>query len=322
MQDDRHNTHAVIGVDIGGTNMQMGVLDQHNVMLGRARRKTEAHRGVDGVLANMVSGINEACQAAGCLLEHVSAVGVAAAGAIDIPRGVILDAPNLGFDNVPFRQLATQATGRPVVLDNDVNGAVWGEYHLGAGDAKGDALGVWVGTGVGGGLVLNGQLYHGELFTAGELGQTVISPRAPDGERTVEDLCSRSGLRERLLATFPEHPGSAMYELTGGDPQRIDMETIRAAFAANDSLTMQLVNDAAELLGIAIANCVTLLALDTVIIGGGVTEALGSPFLERIRVSFERDVFPEENRCCKLVPTKLAADAGLLGAALLARGCA
>ena len=201
---------------------------------------------------------------------------------------------------MPLRDMLAEKLGRPIALDNDVNGAVWGEYHLGAGRGHDDLLGVWVGTGVGGGLVLDGRLHHGQFFTAGEIGHTVMNPTGGPGERTVEDLCSRTAMKRVLGA-------------------RVTTQQIAKAYTEGDPATCDVVNESAELLGIAIANWVTALRLGAVIIGGGITEALGVPYLVRIRESFDRDVFPDELRACELVITTLTADAGMLGAALLAR---
>ena len=291
---------AVVGIDLSATNLQFGVVDAGNAIIGRARAKTEASRGQDHVIANVCRGVHEACDAAGIALDAIAAVGVAAAGAIDIPRGVILTAPNLQWTDMPLRDILTAELGRPVSVDNDVNGAVWGEYHLGAGRGRGDVLGVWVGTGVGGGLVLDGKLHHGDFFTAGEIGNTVIDPAGAPGQRTVEDLCSRTAMKRDL-------------------GESVTTTQIAEAYADNDPATCEVVNRSADFLGIAIANWVTVLSLGTVILGGGMTESLGEPYLARVRKSFDRDVFPDELRGCELLMTTLHADAGLLGAALLAR---
>jgi glucokinase len=206
-----------------------------------------------------------------------------------------------------------------VVIDNDVNGAVWGEYHLGAGDGRGDVLGVWVGTGIGGGLVLDGKLHHGEFFTAGEIGNTVIDPDGEPGRRTVEDLCSRRGMRAVLGDALPSHPDSILNTLTDGGRQGLGMVELKTAYEQGDELTCRVIDRGADLLGIAIANWVTVLAMRTVFIGGGVTEALGEPYVNRIVEAFGADVFPDRCRACRFRMTRLQADAGLLGAALLAR---
>jgi glucokinase len=309
----------VLGIDLSATNLQFGVVDSACTIVGRTRGKTEAERGQDTVIANVVKGVHDACTRAGIAVDDLGAVGIAAAGAMDIPRGVILNAPNLRWTNVPLRDILAKALGRPIVLDNDVNGAVWGEHYLGAGRGRGDLLGVWVGTGIGGGLVLDGRLYHGRLFTAGEVGNTVIVPGGEPGERTVEDLCSRTGIVRALQRQLPRHPESPLAQRTPRPDTTIGTDALAEAYHRADALTRRVVDGAADLLGIAIANWVTLLSLETVIIGGGITEALGEPYLDRIRASFRADVFPEKCRDCELRMTELAADAGLLGAALLAR---
>ena len=299
--------------------MQFGVVDGDNTIAGRARGKTEARQGQERVIDNLVKGVHEACAAAGVSLDDIGAVGIAAAGAIDILRGVILNAPNLGWIDVALRDIVAGRLGRPIVLDNDVNGALWGEYNLGAGRSRGDALGVWVGTGIGGALVLNDRLYHGPFSTAGEIGHSVLDPNGPPGRRTVEDLCSRTGLLRALREGVASHPESPMARLEPGQETIHGTTTIAEAYSAGDPLTCEVVHRSAELLGIAIANWVTVLSLDTVIVGGGITEALGEPYVRKIRDAFEADVFPDLLRECDLRMTSLAADSALLGAALLAR---
>ena len=315
----KRKSSLVIGIDLGGTNMQIGVVDQRHRIIGRERRHTEAKRGSKHVIKRLVEGVARACRDAHIKVKDIGAVGIAAAGAIDIPRGVVLEAPNLKWYDLPLRKLLEKPLGVPVVVDNDVNGAVWGESQLGAGRKRGDVLGVWVGTGIGGGLVLNGRLYWGEFFTAGEVGQTILFPGMAKGRTTVEDYCSRTGMARTILQHLPEHPDSPVYKLTDGTGQITGSKQFRQAIDMGCDLTNAVVNEAADLLGIAIANQITVLALDSVILGGGVTEALGEPYLKRIRASFRKHVFPKRCAKCQLLMTELKDDAGLLGAALLAR---
>jgi glucokinase len=322
-------TQLVIGIDLGGTNMQAGVVNAANTIIGRSHCKTLAREGQPAVLNRITACAEAACVTAGVALDRISAVGIAAPGAIDIPRGIVLEAPNLGWRNVPLRSLLARKLSRPVVVDNDVNGAVWGEYQLGAcrprkagaraASRPADVLGVWLGTGVGGGLVMNRQLFHGTLFTAGEVGQTVIDPHGAKGRRTVEDFCSRTGMSRTIRVLLSEYPKSSLRAAEDSRLRQVHSRELARAFRTRDPLAVRVVREAADLLGVALANWVTVLALDTVIIGGGVTEALGAPFIKLMRQSFERDVFPPRSRKARLVITRLMDDAGLLGAALLAR---
>jgi glucokinase len=309
----------VVGIDLGGTNMQIGVVDAQNRIVGREGRKTKAEEGKTEVIKRIVRGVEKACEDAKVAIKDLAAVGIAAPGAIDIPRGVVLDAPNLKWRNAPLRDLLQKRLSCPVVVDNDVNGAVWGESVLGAGRGRGDLLGVWMGTGVGGGLVINGKLFYGEFFTAGEVGQTVLFPNGEKGRRTVEDFCSRTGISRTIQDHLKKHPKSILHEITAGTGQITGSKQLAKAYTQRDALAVSVVDESADLLGIAIANWITVLAIDTVIIGGGVTEALGSPYLSRIRKSFKKHVFPARCQKCRLIMTKLKDDAGLLGAALLAR---
>ncbi len=309
----------VVGVDVGATNLQFGVVDAANDIIGRTRGKSEARAGLERVVANIVQGVSEACEAAAVRVSDLGAVGVAAAGAIDMPRGVILSAPNLHWTDVPLRDILEKKLPCPVVLDNDVNGAVWGEYRLGAGRGRGDVLGVWVGTGIGGGLVLNGQLYRGDLFTGGEVGHVVISPDGGPGERTIEDLCSRTGMLRAARKRAGDFPASPLAKLAERHEETLGTRAIVDAWQAGDALGRLVVERGAYLLGVGIAGWVTVLSMDTVIIGGGMTEALGEKYLDLVRESFRKDVFPPHLAECELRKTQLAADAGILGAALLAR---
>jgi glucokinase len=311
--------NLVVGIDLGGTNMQIGVVDSRHRILGRKGKKTKASLGKNEVVKRLVRGIHQACDEANVDVKSLKAVGIAAPGAIDIPRGVVLEAPNLKWFNVSLRRILESKLGCRVVLDNDVNAAVWGEHVLGAGRGHGDVLGVWVGTGVGGGLVLNDKLYYGEFFTSGEVGHMVAYPDGAKRRITFEDFCSRTGMARIIAEQLPQHRNSPVWEITEGTGKITGSRQLAEARKRGCTLTTHVIDEGARLLGVAIANCVTTLALDTIIVGGGVTEALGQPYLSRIAVSFRKHVFPKRCREAKLLMTQLKDNAGLLGAALLAR---
>lgn len=311
-------TPLVIGIDLGGTNMQIGVVDATNSILGRSKRKTKAERGGDAVLERMVEGVEEACDQAGIRPADVSAIGVGAPGAIDMPRGVVIEAPNLRWNNFPLAEkLSAACDRRPVLIDNDVNVAVYGENRLGAGENARDVVGIWIGTGIGGGLILNGSLYYGSLGSAGEIGQTILFPGAPLGSRTLEQNCSRKHIAGRLRRLIEANTPSNLLEIAGDD--EIGASTLARSYESGDALVREVVDEAAELIAIAAANCVTLLSLNMVILGGGFAEAFGASFAERVKRAMRPHVFPRALADCRVVTTKLADDAGLLGAALLAR---
>lgn len=309
----------IVGIDLGGTNMQVGVVSAANKVVGRAKKKTRAAEGAKKVLDRIVEGIQEACREAGVLPRSVAAVGIGAPGAIDPATGTVREAPNLRWNDMPLGAILKKRLGRPVVVDNDVNVAVFGEHRLGAGRGARDLLGVWVGTGVGGGLIFDNRLYQGFTFTAGEIGHTILFPGMPPGSRKVEDNCSRTAVVERLLKLIRGNHRSVLLDIAKGDPAEVKARTVSIAYRRGDKLTRQVVDNAAEMLGVSIANAVTLLGLPRVVLGGGLTEAMGEDFVAPVRESVRRWVFPEVCRGVEVVGTKLEADAGVLGAAMLAR---
>lgn len=322
---ERHRKGPIVGVDLGGTNMSVGVVDERGKIIGRAKRKTRASEGKETVITRLVEAIDRACAEAGLTRAQISAVGVGAPSAVDIERGLLYSAGNLGWKNVPLRDILNKRLGRPVVVDNDVNVAVWGEHQLGAGRGRGDMLGVWVGTGIGGGLILHGRLWRGPLSTAGEIGNSILLPIPSPGRRTVEEHCSRTAMVRAMDALLGFYPNSMLREFIEGKEQRepldraIGSSVIAECYAKGDALVRRVVDASADLLGVAIANAVTLLSIPTIVLGGGVSDALGKPWIARVRDSFEEHVFPQSLRRVDVVASALMGDAGVLGAAMLAR---
>ena len=310
----------VAGIDLGGTNMSIGIVDSDHRIIGRCKKKTMVIEGSDAIIDRICDGVEKACEDAGIKVKDLDAVGIGAPGAIDHSRGVVLIAPNLHWHDMPLRKRLESKLSRPIIVDNDVNVAAWGESRMGCASGRGDLLAVWIGTGIGGGLVLDGSLYRGEFFTAGEIGHTVISPGGPPSARTVEQICSRSGMSHSVRRLLPLYPDSALHHLIDHDRPdgKIGSKVYADAYKARDPLAIEIIEHAAELLGIAIANWITVLSIDTVVLGGGMTESMGSDWVKLVRKSFDANVQPIELRKCKLLETELKDTAGLLGAALLA----
>jgi glucokinase len=182
-------------------------------------------------------------------------------------------------------------------------------------------LGVWIGTGIGAGLVLRGEVWRGPGFTAGEIGQMILFPRSSIGRRTFEEHCSRTAMVRAMETLIGFHPQSRIRKALerSREDGPVGSGAIAQAYVDGDELVQQVVDDAADLVGLAIANAVTLLSLRCVVLGGGVTEALGNRYVERVRESFEWHVFPSTLRKCAIVASELGDSAGVLGAAMLAR---
>ncbi len=309
----------VAGIDLGGTNMQIGVVDASNRIVGREKRKTKAEDGADAVIERIAVGVRTACADAGVEVKDLDAIGIGAPGAIDFAKGVVMEAPNLGWNGLPLvEHLSSALEGRPVALENDVNVAILGENRLGAGGNAQDVLGVWIGTGIGGGLILNGRLYHGALGTAGEFGQTILFPKAALGHRTLEQNCSRKHVVDRMRRLVEAGRKTMLSDLAD-ESSRIGSKLVAKAYHAGDELTVNVIDEVSEFLGASIASVVTMLSLPRIVLGGGLTEALGQSFVDRVKSEMDKYVFPSALRSVEVVPTTLEDDAGLLGAALLAR---
>ncbi|CAN5776802.1 ROK family protein [soil metagenome] len=308
----------IIGIDLGGTNMQIGVVSADGKVLARVKHKTHASEGYAKVVARIIAGIGEACAEAKILPRSISCVGIGAPGAIDASTGVVLEAPNLRWNNAPLGATLRKAFGRPVSVDNDVRSAIFGEHRLGAGRGCTELLGVWIGTGIGGGLILNNQLYRGFSNTAGEIGHVTLFPHMPPGTRSLENNCSRTAIVERMVKLIKTNHASIVPKLAEGDLSDVKARIVAAAYAKRDKVTRTVIEDAALNLGIGIASAVTLLGLQRVVLGGGLTESMGEDLVNLVRQSVHKHAFPAIAKRVEVVKTMLDADAGLLGAAMLA----
>jgi len=282
----------MIGVDIGGTNLLVGIIED-----GKVIQRTHDAISATGDFKKVATQVCDAIVTiAG---KSIDAVGISVAGSVDAETGIVLRAQNLNWDNAPLAEVVSQQLGCNVVIENDVTAAAWGEFICGAGTDSDSMFAVWIGTGIGGGLILNKQLWRGPLGTGGEFGMG-ISEQNPEAEsRVLESLASRSGFQKLLC-----------------NPS-LDAQEIATQYGIDDTLTA-VVNAGARRIGTSIANAITLLSLDLVVLGGGMIESLGDPFAKLIREQFEQDVFPPHCKKCQFKLTELGADAGLLGVAALA----
>ena len=314
----KNDKGPTIGIDLGGTNMQIGVVSPDFKVLGQAKRKTKAEEGMEGVMARIVDGVEEACAEAKIKPNELAACGLAAPGAVDPHDGIVLEAVNLRWVNTPAAQVLGKKLGVKTFLDNDVNAAVYGENRLGSGKNSRNLLGVWVGTGIGGGLILNGELYYGHFMTAGEIGHVIALPYNPPGSRSLEHNCSRTAVVDRMVRLIKSNRKSVLADKVEGDFEKIKSRLVGEAYEEKDPLTVEVVDSAAELLGISIAGVVTLLSLERVVLGGGLTEALGQPWVDMVQTTVRKFAFPDRCKQVKVVASQLEDRAGLLGAAMIA----
>jgi glucokinase len=312
-------TRPVIGIDLGGTNMQIGVVDGAGRVIGRGKKKTRAAEGFKAVVSRMAEGIEDACKDAGIQVRSLAGIGIGAAGAVDPRNGVILQAPNLRWTNAPLARTLSNATGRPVFVTNDVRAAIIGEHTHGAGKGSSHLLAVWLGTGIGGGLILNDRVYPGFFNTAGEIGHMTLLPGSPPGHRSFEHNCSRSAIADRIVKLIRNGRPSVVTRLTEGDLSEVKARVIAEAYRKNDPLVREIVDDAARYIGIAVASINSAISLQRVVLGGGLTEALGEPLVRLVRAAHHAAVYPHILRKTEIVKTRLEDEAGVVGAAVFAQ---
>ena len=315
---DHSSTQLALGIDLGGTNIQAGVVNELGKVLGRSKIKTEAEGGFEAVMDRIAAAARQACEDAQIPISSVHTAGLGVPGPIDPEKGVVVEAVNLRWTDAPVVMALSDRLGVPVFADNDVNIAVYGEWRAGIGNNTSDMLGVWVGTGVGGGLIINSKLHRGAHYSAGEIGHMTLLPSAHLGSRSVEHNCSRTAIAHELVKLIRSNHRSMVTSLTDGKLHKIKSKVLAAAYEQGDDLVQTVVNDAADRLGIAIASSVTLLSLDQVVLGGGLVEAIGKPFVDIVRDSVRREVFPESLRNVSVEASILGDDAGLVGAGLIA----
>jgi glucokinase len=313
------------GVDLGGTKIQTVAVHGENVV-GSARVLTPQTGSPADVIEAIVGTVRASLQAAAVAEADLGGVGIGTPGEIDVEAGAVLLAANVpGFsDRVELGPLVSKALdGVKVAVNNDVRVGVLGEYRRGAGRPFTNLLGVWVGTGVGGGLILDGELHDGR-GAAGEFGHTVAfhgGLRCSCGRRgCVEAYAGRSSMERRARRLVKRgHKTSLFHIMKQRGRDRLSSGVYATALKRGDRMTKTLTDDATKALGIGLASAQNLLDLEAIIIGGGLGDRLGQPFVDQIVKQMTPHLFVPDNPPVVL-PTELADLSGAVGAAVLAGG--
>jgi glucokinase len=308
------------GLDLGGTKIQAVVTTRGGKVVGRARRDTPRRGGPDSVAHDLVLAIREAATDAGVRVNELARIGVGSPGSVDTATGTVQQAANIDGMSEPFDlgPVLAKRLGVPVVVGNDVSVAAEAERRLGAGRGLRSFLGVFWGTGIGGGLVVDGRLLHGR-GSAGEIGHVCVKPggrRCNCGLRgCLEAYAGRAALEERARREARKRK-TVLFDLQ----QRRGREALTSgvwlrALEAGDAVARNLLEEAVRALGVAIGSAVTLLDVEAVVIGGGLGERLGPSWLKRIEKAAKAHTFFREPPAYKLA--ELGDIGGALGASLL-----
>jgi glucokinase len=311
----------VLGVDIGGTNLVVGAVSEDgSELLALRSQPTHPEEGSEAVLGRLLamgkSVMDETCRTS--LNAEFLGVGVGAPGPLDTKRGVVLLTPNLGWVNLPLRELVHDGLGIPTAIDNDANCAVLGECWMGAARGARHVIGITIGTGIGGGIVVNGRLYHGASDCAGEIGHTTVEV---NGRRCkcgnygcLEAYASGPAIAGRAVEAIEAGQPSRLPEYVDGELDRITAQTVYQAAHDGDELAEEVVSDTAKFLGAGIANMINIFNPEIVVVFGGVTYA-GERLFAPLRREVARRAFKPAVAVCRIVAAELIGTAGVYGAA-------
>jgi glucokinase len=313
----------IIGVDIGGTNIVVGLVPiEGGAPLGLRTLPTEPAKGSDFVVRRVASMVDEAIAetlgAHGGTRADVAGVGVGSPGPLDREKGIVINTPNLGWKNLPLRQLVSDAVGLPAQLDNDANCATYGEWWLGAGRGVDYLIGITIGTGIGGGIVLNGEIVHGASDAAGEIGHMTIEftgRRCKCGNYgCLEAYCSGPNIAARAREGLEAGYESMLTELVDGQLDRVTAATVYEAAVLGDAYANEVIVETAKILGAGLANVINIFNPRAIVIAGGVTRA-GEHLFTPLRTEVRRRAFRSAYDACKILPAALPDTAGVIGAA-------
>ena len=309
-----------IGVDLGGTNIKFGLVTPDGKILDRLSIPTLANQGPKSVVARIIKTIIRLRQSRG----QLQAVGIGSAGVIDHYQGIIHYSPNLNdWNEIPLKKLIEKQIKIPVLVGNDVNAFVLGEYCFGEGKGSDSVFGITLGTGVGGGIINNGKLLLGTNHAAGEVGHTSINAfglKCKCGnlgclERYVgaEYIIERTIRKLKSQRSKPKSHSSEITKLTKNNYKDITTEIIYIAAKRGDKLANVIIKETGTYVGVGLANVISLIDPEVIVIGGGVS-GFGKPLLDSIKQTVSERIMKFPNRKLKIVRSKLKGDAAILGA--------
>jgi glucokinase len=323
MEQAEKDERPVVALDIGGTKILAALVSARYEVLDRELGPTPAGSGPQEINRSLFLAVDRLLRKSRREAKDIAAIGLAAAGIIDATRGLVAVSPNLpGWKDVPLRDLVSTRYGVYTALVNDASAAALGEYRLGAGRGLRNMVYLTISTGIGGGLIVNGQLYLGSSGSAGELGHMVIDVNGPEDTcgnfGCLESLASGRAIAMEAIERIKRGQTSALSQAVGGKIESITARDVAAAARSGDSLAGEVVHQAAVYLGIGLTNIVNIFNPDTIVIGGGVAK-MGELLLEPARQVVAERAFKLPASAVKIVPALLGDDAGVLGAALFAR---
>jgi glucokinase len=314
----------VLAIDLGGTKALIGVVEPDGTVRSRLPLTTREFNGRPIQLLDCIAdGGRQVLDAADVRLEHVAAVGVCLPGVLNANRSVIVIAPNLGWVDVQIRaELERRFSDVPVFVENDVRAAALSELRLGAGRGYASILAIFVGSGVGGGIVIDNQPFSGAHGLAGEVGHMVVAaggPRCGCGRSgCLESVSAREAVARSVHNDVRRGHATVLTTMLNGDVMALTSRELAQAISESDPVALRAARRSARYVGLAVGGMINVLDPEVVVIGGGIAEAVGSRYIEWATEIACRQALPSPGRRVPIVASALRDDAGLLGAALTA----
>jgi len=312
----------VVGLDIGGTKMLAAVFDHEFRLIGQAKKKSKTGTEYDvnaSAEERVISVIREAVQAAGS--PPVRGIGVGSPGPLDPVTGVIIDTPNLGWKNFPLAERLREKFGVPVLVDNDVNVGTYGEWRFGRVAECRHVVGIFPGTGIGGGIIVDGRLLHGFSGAAGEVGHMTVDPDGPFcgcGKRgCLEAVASRIAIAKEVAALAAREDAPYIKQKCGTDLSAIRSGVLARAIQNGEKMVEAVVRKAAYYIGIAAGNLINILSPEAVVIGGGLVEAMPELYLEEVKKGIADHAMPFLRKGIKVQAAALGDLATAMGGACM-----
>ena len=316
----------VVGIDIGGTKLATVVADKTGHILGKVRKPTFSEKGPEYAIRLLFDMVREVVNLAGLEQASISAIGVSCGGPLDTKTGIVYSPPNLpGWDALPLKAKLESEFQVPVTIENDANASALAEFRFGGGRGYNAVLYMTMSTGIGGGIVIDGQVYHGANDSAGEVGHQILLPNGPrcgcGKQGCLEALCSGPAIARRAQAAIQkqlesEKASTALLTLTDGQIEDVKSEHVLAAARTGDALALELVQETAYYMGWGIANLVNILNPDIVLLGT-IAVAAGDLLLDPIRETVLKFAMTRPAEAVNIAPAQLGDALGDLAAVAL-----
>ncbi|MDF3127988.1 ROK family protein [Kiritimatiellaeota bacterium B1221] len=312
-----------LGIDLGGTKILAEVYDQDFNLIGSTKRKTKAELGQEAGIARLLKTAHDALDDAGISKDNLSGVGIGCPGVLNLQTGVLVKAGNIGWYDVAIKKMLEKEFGVPAAVANDVDAGTFGEYMNGAGKGASTVFGIFPGTGIGGALVYQGDIFRGSKWTCMEIGHFQVVPNGAQcgcGRKgCLESVAGRLAIATAASAAVIRGQAPWLSENVGSDPARIKSGALASAVENGDKVIEQIIIDACTALGQALGGVVNLLAPEIMVIGGGLAEAMPALYKKHVEDAMQPKIMDALQGSCKIEIAKLGDHATALGAAAWVR---